>query len=127
MPAAGGSRGATCPGRNRLDTAHPVRMATRAGWEASQRVKAPQGAAGERAVPPTLDRRWKWRAPRVVTRSLAPEVEPHFHPDASGYRPGKSALEAIGPARAVQARCLGARATSTASLTPSTPRSCGGW
>ena len=35
----------------------------------------------------------------VVKRYLEPEVEPHFHPDSYGYRPGKSALEAVGQAR----------------------------
>ena len=30
---------------------------------------------------------------------LEPRVEPHFHPDSYGYRPGKSALEAVGVAR----------------------------
>lgn len=35
----------------------------------------------------------------VVKMYLEPEVEPHFHPDSYGYRPGKSALEAVGVAR----------------------------
>ena len=30
---------------------------------------------------------------------LEPKVEPHFHPDSYGYRPGKSAIEAVGVAR----------------------------
>ena len=35
----------------------------------------------------------------VVKRYLEPLVEPHFHDDSYGYRPGKSALEAVGVAR----------------------------
>jgi group II intron reverse transcriptase/maturase len=35
----------------------------------------------------------------VVKRYLEPLVEPYFHPDSYGYRPGKSALDAVGAAR----------------------------
>jgi RNA-directed DNA polymerase len=35
----------------------------------------------------------------VVKAYLEPELERHFHPDSYGYRPGKSALEAVGMAR----------------------------
>ena len=35
----------------------------------------------------------------VVKRHLEPLVEPQFHPDSYGYRPGKSALDAVGMAR----------------------------
>jgi RNA-directed DNA polymerase len=35
----------------------------------------------------------------VVTMYLEPYVEPHFHPDSYGYRPGKSALDAVATAR----------------------------
>lgn len=35
----------------------------------------------------------------VVKRYLEPEVDKHFHPDSYGYRPGKSAIEAVGQAR----------------------------
>ena len=38
-------------------------------------------------------------AQMVVKQYLEPEVEKHFHPDSYGYRPGKSALDAIGKAR----------------------------
>jgi RNA-directed DNA polymerase len=34
-------------------------------------------------------------AQMVATESLAPLVEPQFHPDSYGYRPGKSALQAV--------------------------------
>jgi hypothetical protein len=35
----------------------------------------------------------------VVKLYLEPEVEGHFHPDSYGYRPGKSALDAVGHMR----------------------------
>ena len=41
-------------------------------------------------------------AQMVVKRHLEPLVEPQFHPDSYGYRPGKSALDAVGMA---QQRC----------------------
>jgi RNA-directed DNA polymerase len=38
-------------------------------------------------------------AQAVVKEFLDPIVEPKFHPDSYGYRPGKSALDAVGVAR----------------------------
>ncbi len=38
-------------------------------------------------------------AQTVVKMVLEPLVEPKFHPDSYGYRPGKSALDAVGMAR----------------------------
>jgi RNA-directed DNA polymerase len=38
-------------------------------------------------------------AQTVAKMVLEPLVEPKFHPDSYGYRPGKSALEAVGVAR----------------------------
>jgi RNA-directed DNA polymerase len=38
-------------------------------------------------------------AQTVVKMVLEPSVDPHFHPDSYGYRPGKSALDAVGMAR----------------------------
>ena len=38
-------------------------------------------------------------AQTVVLRYLEPRVEPKFHPDSYGYRPNKSALDAVGVAR----------------------------
>ncbi len=38
-------------------------------------------------------------AQTVVKQALEPELEKHFHPDSYGYRPGKSAHQAIGQAR----------------------------
>lgn len=34
-------------------------------------------------------------AQTVVRMYLEPEVEPLFHPDSYGYRPGRSALDAV--------------------------------
>ena len=42
-------------------------------------------------------------AQMVVKLYLEPLIEPHFHPDSYGYRPGKSAIDAVGAARK---RCL---------------------
>jgi RNA-directed DNA polymerase len=42
-------------------------------------------------------------AQMVVKLYLEPEVELYYHPDSYGYRPGKSAVEAVGVARQ---RCL---------------------
>jgi RNA-directed DNA polymerase len=38
-------------------------------------------------------------AQTVAKMVLEPVLEPHFHPDSYGYRPGKSALDAVGVAR----------------------------
>ncbi len=38
-------------------------------------------------------------AQMVVKKYLEPQVEPHFHEDSYGYRPKKSALDAVGVAR----------------------------
>jgi len=35
----------------------------------------------------------------VVARHLEAKVEPIFHPDSYGYRPGRSALDAVGACR----------------------------
>lgn len=46
-------------------------------------------------VPTVADR----VAQTVVRRYLEPNVEPVFHPDSYGYRPGRSALDAVGVCR----------------------------
>jgi RNA-directed DNA polymerase len=46
-------------------------------------------------VPTVADR----VAQTVVRRYLEPEVEPIFHPDSYGYRPGRSALDAVAVCR----------------------------
>ena len=38
-------------------------------------------------------------AQMVVKIYLEPKIEPHFHSDSYGYRPGKSAIQAVGVAR----------------------------
>jgi RNA-directed DNA polymerase len=38
-------------------------------------------------------------AQMVVKMTLEPDLEPIFHPDSYGYRPGKSAIEAVGKTR----------------------------
>ena len=38
-------------------------------------------------------------AQTVVAMHLEPRVEPMFHPDSYGYRPGRSALDAVGACR----------------------------
>ena len=38
-------------------------------------------------------------AQTVVKMVREPRVEPHFHPDSYGDRPGRSALDAVGLAR----------------------------
>jgi hypothetical protein len=46
-------------------------------------------------VPTVADR----IAQTVVRLYLEPKVEPLFHPDSYGYRPGRSALQAVGVCR----------------------------
>jgi RNA-directed DNA polymerase len=60
-------------------------------------VEIPKKAGGIRVlgVPTVSDR----VAQTVVRMYLEPEVEPWFHPDSYGYRPGRSALDAVGTCR----------------------------
>jgi RNA-directed DNA polymerase len=60
-------------------------------------VEIPKKAGGVRilGVPTVADR----VAQTVVRMYLEPEVEPLFHPDSYGYRPGRSALDAVGVCR----------------------------
>src|SRR5262249_53666837 len=62
-----------------------------------RRVEIPkeQGGVRKLGIPTVSDR----IAQMVVKRYLEPLVEPIFHPDSYGYRPGKSAIEAVGVAR----------------------------
>jgi len=60
-------------------------------------VEIPKGGGGKRAlgIPTVTDR----VAQMVVKMYLEPLVEPYFHEDSYGYRPGKSAVQAVGVAR----------------------------
>lgn len=60
-------------------------------------VVIPKKSGGERVlgVPTVADR----VAQMVVKLQIEPDIEPHFLEDSYGYRPGKSALDAVGVTR----------------------------
>ena len=62
-----------------------------------KRVQIDKRGGGKRplGIPTVSDR----IAQAVVKGYLEPELEKHFHPDSYGYRPRKSALQAVGVAR----------------------------
>lgn len=61
-----------------------------------KRVEIPkEGGTRPLGIPTVADR----IAQAVVKNRLEPELEKSFHPDSYGYRPGKSAVEAVGVAR----------------------------
>src|SRR5260370_19742517 len=64
---------------------------------AVRQVEIPKrdGTTRKLGIPTVSDR----IAQTVAKLALEPEVEPHFHPDSYGYRPNKSAVQAVGKAR----------------------------
>ena len=58
-------------------------------------IQKTSGGLRPLGIPTVADR----VAQMVVKMHLEPLVEPHFHPDSYGYRPGKSALDAVATAR----------------------------
>jgi len=60
-------------------------------------VEIAKKGGGQRklGVPTVSDR----IAQMIAKMYFEPEVEPYFHPDSYGYRPGKSAIEAVGVTR----------------------------
>jgi RNA-directed DNA polymerase len=135
-------------GRSRVDQlkspGKPFEISKRAVWEAWEKVKANQGAAGvdgvsieafEKDLKNNLYRIWNRMssgtyfpppvkaveipkahgagtrilgvptvadriAQTVAAMELERRVEPIFHPDSYGFRPGRSALDAVGACRA---------------------------
>ena len=88
-------------------------------------VMIPKRDGGQRAlgIPTVSDR----IAQTVVAMVLEPVLEPHFHPDSYGYRPGKSAIQALGVADSGAGAMTGSWIwTSRGSLTTLIIRCCYG-
>lgn len=62
---------------------------------AAVEIAKPDGGTRVLGVPTVGDR----VAQTVVAKRLEAQVEPVFHPDSYGYRPGRSALDAVGTCR----------------------------
>src|SRR5262245_20114497 len=61
----------------------------------AKEIAKKSGGKRKLGIPTVADR----IAQQVVKMKLEPELEPLFHADSYGYRPGKSALDAVGQAR----------------------------
>jgi RNA-directed DNA polymerase len=61
----------------------------------AKEIEKKSGGKRKLGIPTVADR----IAQQVVKTKLEPELEPLFHADSYGYRPGKSALDAVGQAR----------------------------
>jgi len=61
-----------------------------------RRVEIPKEKGTRKLGIPTVGDRIAQMTAKIV---LEPSIEPYFHPDSYGYRPGKSALDAVGKAR----------------------------
>lgn len=92
-----------------MSKAKSYQIPRQAVWEAYKRVKSNQGAAGideisiqefEKDLKNNLYRIWNRMSsgsyfPPPAKLYFEPLVEPYFHPDSYGYRPKKSAIEAV--------------------------------
>jgi len=59
-------------------------------------IPKPSGEGSRRLGVPTVSDRI---AQAAIASILEPLVEPYFHPDSYGYRPGRSALQAVATVR----------------------------
>ena len=83
-----------------MEEAKPFRIAKQAVKIAFERVKVNKGTLG---IPTVEDR----IAQMVAKIYLEPNVEKIFYEDSYGYRPNKSAIQAIGVVREMLEKRLG--------------------
>ena len=96
-----------------MDRPKPFDIPKALVWEAYLQVKANKGGAGvdresliefDKKLKPNLYKIWNRTvsdriAQMTIKLMFEPQVEPHFLDDSYGYRPNKSALDAIGVTR----------------------------